>query len=1152
MRFRKLDLVRYGGFADRSFAFGDGATDLHLIVGPNEAGKSTLLEAISDLLFGFPGQSTQNWRYDYTALRIQALIEQDGRTTEVIRRKGNKDTLLQADGTPFPIDPIAPLLAGLDRAAFQHMFGLDHETLRAGGRTILEGRDDAARIVLEAGTGLAGLGAAQTRLEELAGALFKTGGQKPRINQLLTGRAAALKTARSASLSETELEAIKQSRDEAEARRQELLQTAAAIEQRHARLDRVNRARQPLVRLTQAQEGLAELGGVPDLSPDIAARLSDARERRTTARARAVQLQEDQERVATQRASIALPDAILDARADIEALEERRPAIAKAAGDLPRRLSDLAAVNARIDAARKDARLPDGAALPAAGWRKRASLHLAAHQAFRADKDRSAQQARELALERGRLDEALAPLQDGRSPAELLDALSAVPAAGLADLKDEADQLAHTARQRLAALAPWRGDVAQLAALTLPSPAKVSDLLRQMESAQQSVATETRAAEAARDAIIRVEARLAALLAGGELPTDEAIASARAARDSLLLEVRGRLGSRMGDGDREAGEQLADAMTRADRLADRRDSEAKRLADHAAAMGQLHEARGLLALAQQRRDEAIRATETAKATWAGALETLGFEEPIPPADFTTWTKARELALQAHDEAERAGRRVHAAQERLDQAAARLRAILAASDLELPSSADDLVSFARARSAEWQAQHQRLLTLTAQRDRLDAQAQKRADEERQLEAQAARLSEDRTQLLSEAGLPVDLGEANLFDAVEALSSISEDLVKRDGFERQVAGIQADADAFAADLAAVLARLGRTASGHALDTVQALTAELRQAVTDFDRRQSLQAEHRRVDDALRQAEQDIAVAQARIDEFCARAAVTGEEALDALIAASERKARLRQSEAEAVGELGVTGAALTALKTEVEALPAETAETELARLRAEREENAASREAVGRELAEAEQRLKLISSASEAADAQQEASDAGGAIAAAAERYIELASSAAVLRWLVDKHRTTSQAPLIARAGQIFAEMTRGAFQSLTVVYDQHDRPAIVALRSDGAQVGPEAMSEGSRDQLFLSLRLASLSGRAGFTPLPFICDDILITSDDERAGAMLKALSSASQSMQVLVLSHHEHVIEIARQAIGSERFHLHRIAPASAPSLAAQ
>ena len=55
MRFDSVGLLRYGHFTDRTLAFPAAqAHDFQLIVGHNEAGKSTLRAALRDLLFGIP------------------------------------------------------------------------------------------------------------------------------------------------------------------------------------------------------------------------------------------------------------------------------------------------------------------------------------------------------------------------------------------------------------------------------------------------------------------------------------------------------------------------------------------------------------------------------------------------------------------------------------------------------------------------------------------------------------------------------------------------------------------------------------------------------------------------------------------------------------------------------------------------------------------------------------------------------------------------------------------------------------------------------------------------------------------------------------------------------------------------------------------
>ena len=64
MRLRRLDLIRYGHFTDFTIDFGakhESDIDLHIIYGPNEAGKSTSFEGFLDLLFGTMGRACQQF-----------------------------------------------------------------------------------------------------------------------------------------------------------------------------------------------------------------------------------------------------------------------------------------------------------------------------------------------------------------------------------------------------------------------------------------------------------------------------------------------------------------------------------------------------------------------------------------------------------------------------------------------------------------------------------------------------------------------------------------------------------------------------------------------------------------------------------------------------------------------------------------------------------------------------------------------------------------------------------------------------------------------------------------------------------------------------------------------------------------------------------
>jgi len=73
-----------------------------------------------------------------------------------------------------------------------------------------------------------------------------------------------------------------------------------------------------------------------------------------------------------------------------------------------------------------------------------------------------------------------------------------------------------------------------------------------------------------------------------------------------------------------------------------------------------------------------------------------------------------------------------------------------------------------------------------------------------------------------------------------------------------------------------------------------------------------------------------------------------------------------------------------------------------------------------------------------------------------------------------------------------------------------------------------MSDGSRDQLYLSLRIATLERHMiGGEPVPFIADDILIGFDDDRSRVCLETLAGLAAGAQVLLFTHHKRVVELA-------------------------
>ncbi len=172
MRFSRLSLERYGRFQDCEMDFRSGSPDLHVIYGPNEAGKTTSLSAVSDLLFGFPTRSPYNFLFDYSLLRVGAVLEDGGTTLACRRKKGTSGTLLNASDATIDEAPLAAMLKGQTRETFGLSFSLDQDALRSGGRAMVEAKNDVGRTLFAAGSGLTGIADELRRLEAEADAIW--------------------------------------------------------------------------------------------------------------------------------------------------------------------------------------------------------------------------------------------------------------------------------------------------------------------------------------------------------------------------------------------------------------------------------------------------------------------------------------------------------------------------------------------------------------------------------------------------------------------------------------------------------------------------------------------------------------------------------------------------------------------------------------------------------------------------------------------------------------------------------------------------------------------------------------------------------------------------------------------------------------------
>ncbi|WP_313236032.1 ATP-binding protein [Sporosarcina ureae] len=185
MKIRKINLYGFGQHENLEIDLRPG---MNLLYGPNEAGKTTIQQAILHILFGFPQKNQQELRYEpKTGGKYGGCLYIEDQAygnwmIERVRGKSSGDVLIRfEDGRMAEEEELKRLLRGYDRQAFESIFSFSLFQLQD-----LEKMDenDLSRTLLASGTtGLDTLWKVEKKMEKEMGGLFKKSGKIPPMNK---------------------------------------------------------------------------------------------------------------------------------------------------------------------------------------------------------------------------------------------------------------------------------------------------------------------------------------------------------------------------------------------------------------------------------------------------------------------------------------------------------------------------------------------------------------------------------------------------------------------------------------------------------------------------------------------------------------------------------------------------------------------------------------------------------------------------------------------------------------------------------------------------------------------------------------------------------------------------------------------------------
>ncbi len=1162
MEIRELNLVAFGPFTERTLVFGQEPGGLHIVYGPNEAGKSSALRGLKAFLYGIDARTTDNFLHAHTKLRIEGCLRAaNGQELIFARRKGQKNTLLSMENESLDDKVLAPFLQGVTQLFFEMLFGIDHHTLVQGGQEILEQKGEVGQALFSASLGSHALHAVLDRLGEEADGLFKPRGSTPTINVALKAYTDLNKEIRGKSLSSREWDDHCRS---LALTTKELEKIQSELANKRAEVNRLRRIQRVLPKLAQRHELLQKfkaMGDVIVLPDDFSTRHKKTLTERETALAilqkATIRFKEFQE----QLKGLSVRQEILEQSETIEDLHARLGSHRKAMQDRPQLETEnrllLTDAESLLKDMRPDIALVDMDVLRPAFAKRERITELGNQNSVLVLRVKQAKN-RLIETEK-RLTEACKahqkfPVIDVNtdvSPDALRRTITTARKLGDLDNTVQSGCRDFSALQEqctvdLARLTLWSGSLENIPGIPVPNQESITQFEKAYDELDKRIQRLREKQEEMSEALHKASQRLDEIQRAGTVPTEEELIGIRAEREQAwqLLRRQWLEGEDVNteavaiDTQRALPDAFEYRVIGADELADR----LRREADH------VHTKARLLAdqnAAKQRAKEIVQQLEgfaskkkQIDTDWE-ALWACCEIQPRTPREMRLWLSDLEKLRNQIAQLRTLQQQVSGLEQTRDTQIQRLKQQLQSLGNKSPDSksleamlleSEEVWDEIDKRNRQQTALVEEIKTLEHEQKSVRAESQSANSEFDEWKAQWKTV-------VAKIGLN---GDASPSEAASVIDKLRELFTKQNEAEKLQIRLQAidkDAASFSAQVVGVVTKLAPEFSKlSAEEAVMQLNALL----SDSRTRQS---HHQQIEELRQQAQQDVQDSEAtiqtmsaRLEALCIEAKRDNHTELEEAERRSAEYLRLKAEIGNAEQELldAGEGVSLAVLEMEAKDIELDTLSGQINALTNKiDEELEPKRTALAENKGREEKEVELMDGSDHAATLANQGQSVLASIRSNAERYVRLKLAARILRDEIERYRKENQGPLIKRASEHFNSLTQGSVERLKTDFTDNDEPVLVGIRSNGDQVHVAGMSSGTRDQLYLALRLAILEKyMESSEPMPFIVDDILIHFDDDRSKATLGVLAELAKKTQIILFTHHSRLVEQARDLVG--------------------
>lgn len=1173
MKILRLDLLAFGPFTDVSLSPSEGNHGLHIVYGPNEAGKSSSLRALRQLLFGIPHVSSDNFIHPYKNMRIGGLLETtDGDQLEMIRRRGQRKTLREPDDVEVIDDSaLTKILGGVDESMFNQRFGIDYEELRKGGEAVVRGGGDLGEILFAAGAGVADLGRIQKQLDDEASELFKARGSLQKINKAISDLKTKQRAIKESLLPTSEWKRNDKAMKAAVRRKEEIESQLLEKRTEQSRLKRFIQAIPLINQRRQILEELADVKDVPLLPEDFASRRSTATaqlesEKQTEQEATQVII-----KLETQIEKIDFQADLLNHRTAINQLHTDLGSFKKATRDKPMLVTQLEHTEQQINTILKelgretDIKKTDDFLLTRS-QRQQIQI-LSAERQSRIDRNASTEKRIATLKEQIRQAESeISELDSIDNTNELKRTIRTIQKQGeieqqLIEERSELTELEQQAQIDLKKLRLWDGSLEELETLAVPA---IETIERFENEFVDAAANETRIEERVStldNEIEQLDQTLENLRLVHDVPSVNDLEQARKRRDEAWRLIEKVWRESLSEEDSTVTDFLdhfpdaADlkqafqsSFENADLIADRLWREAEHVAEKAKLNSdrlkkheQLKELKTELDLAQHQ-------IEQLHSQWLDQWSELNIT-PLPPREMRAWFNQQQNLVDAARTIRKRRISVEERSNNVQRFRTELKSLLEelkqkpAQDEESLASilerCDQLVEEIESANLNHRNQEN---TLQKLRDDLLIAKQEATTARSDLE----QWQKEWETAVSVLGLSRESQPSEVNLVIESIDELTSLLKEAAGVRERIQGIDEDNENFKQSVCELLSQTAPDLSERPVDLAVAdlydrleTTNTAKTNLTSW--KKQLEAEQIRRDKAVSK----IAHLNKIIKAMCEQAGTDSSEKLPEVEQRSSQRSKIEEeikSINQRLGDL-TASSSLDDFILEAEQFDTDQVQADVIQLDDEILQLDNEKSEVAETIGSVRSELQRMDGSGLAARSQEEAELLIAGIRSDTAQCVRLRLASIILRRSIERFREASQGPVLDRASQLFAELTLGSFVGLRADYDDKGKAVLVGIRSQNKQsVHVENMSDGTCDQMYLAIRLALLeSAIQNRQPLPFIVDDILIMFDDDRAIAALKVLAALSDKTQVIFFTHHEHLLDLARDNIDEKALFTHTL-----------